>query len=287
MVTKNISEKRGSCDHKQSRDDGSRSIDTYRIFDSCRQQDCLEDLLILLTGEGQCMVDNAATVRIKSVSIPWTRIDTEEMPFHRGYYRVNIRYFFHCILECSNGIGTGQETTGITVYDRSIMLYGGNSRVSSFSSDLTPGGGIRLASNSPRIILDAAEPVALRLTTTDFDRSRSFGTSFCEAGGIPDEVAGEFSGKFTDAIPGNKVLFVTLGLFSMVRIERPTQIIVPACDSSIPTGCGDYHFDDADPCTLFRSMDFPLTEFYPEAFPENAQEPALPLESTAETSSAD
>lgn len=279
MVTKNTGEKHGPC-RGTGRDDGSRAIDTLRIYDSCRQQDCLEDLLILLTDEGQRMVDNAATVRIKSVHVPWARIEPEEMPFHRGYYRVNIRYYFHCVLECSNGIGTGQETAGLTVYDRSIMLYGGTSHVSSFSTELAPGGRLHVSGCSPRIVLDAAEPVALKLTTVDFDRSRSFGNVFCESGGVPGEIAGEFQGRFTDAMPGNKVLFVTLGLFSMVRIERPTQILVPACDSCIPTGCGDYHFDDADPCTLFRSMDFPLSEFYPETTPGMEQEPILPLENT-------
>ncbi|MBP5289677.1 MAG: hypothetical protein J6Z79_07405 [Clostridia bacterium] len=281
MITKNIGEKHAMPCRAQGKDDGSRSIDTYRIFDSCRQQDCLEDLQILLPEDGQRMVDNAATVRVKSVRIPWAGIETEEMSFHRGYYRVNVRYFFHCVLECSNGIGTGQETAGLAVYDRSIMLYGGTSRVASFRSDLTRGG-IRSSQASPNIILDVAEPVALRLTTVDYERSRAFGTCFCDCANLPEEITNEFSGGFADAIPGNKVLFVTLGLFSMVRIERPTQIIVPACDSSIPTGCGDYQFDDTDPCTLFRSMEFPFSEFYPETSPETEREPIPPAESEPE-----
>ncbi len=282
MITKSNLDRRSACGHTQ-RDDGSRSIDTYRIFDSCRQQDCLEDLLILLPEDGQAMVDSAATVRIRDVRIPWTQIDTEETPFHKGYYRVNIRYYFHCVLECSNGIGTGQETAGLAVYDRSMMLYGGTGRISSFSTDLVPGkSGFRHASRDPHIVLDVAEPVALRLSSVDFDRSRSFGNCFCECDAVPQEIADEFSGRFAQAVPGNKVLFITLGLFSMIRIERPTQIIVPACDSSIPTGCGEYEFDDADPCTLFRSMEFPLTDFYPETNPEATREPTLPLEDVQE-----
>ena len=283
MVNKSFGEKHLACGHRPGKDDGSVSVDTFRIYDACRQQDCLEDLLVLLTEEGQRLVDNASAVRIRSARVLWARIDTEEMPFHQGYFRVNIRYYFHCVLECSNGIGTGQETAGLTVYDRSMMLYGGSSRVSSFASDLGADngrilGGIHSSINHPRIVVEAAEPVALRLTTVDFDRSRTFGASFCESGDVPEEIAAEFPGRFMNAVPGNKVLFVTLGLFSMVRIERPAQLIVPACDSSVPTGCGEYRFGDTDPCTLFRAMEFPLAEFYPETVPEPEAEPVLPLE---------
>ena len=59
-------------------------------------------------------------------------------------------------------------------------------------------------------------------------------------------------------------LFVTLGQFSIVRLERDAQLIVPVLDYSIPTkeccdavGCGE------DPCEMFSRIPFPEKQFVP------------------------
>ena len=263
-------------------DHGASCIDTYRIYDSCRNQECLEDLEVLLTDEGQRIADAAATVRVRSVRVLWAKIDTEEMPFNRGYFRVNIRYFFHCILECSTGLGTGQEITGLCVYDKSVLLYGGEGGISTFASEIpqetpcpaeTPK--LYQTTNHPRIVVEVAEPVALRLTTVTYERSLNFGCATCSAATVPDEVRACFRGHFVDPSPGNLVCFVSLGMFSIVRIERPAQLIIPACDACIPAGGGDYQLSCADPCTLFRAMEFPVSQFYPEIRPANPGQPRV------------
>ncbi len=59
-------------------------------------------------------------------------------------------------------------------------------------------------------------------------------------------------------------LFVTLGQFSIVRLERDAQLIVPVLDYSIPTkeccetpGCAE------DPCEVFSRIPFPTQQFAP------------------------
>ena len=59
-------------------------------------------------------------------------------------------------------------------------------------------------------------------------------------------------------------LFVTLGQFSIIRLERPAQLIVPVLDYAIPTkeccadpGCAE------DPCALFEKVPFPAEAFTP------------------------
>ena len=48
-------------------------------------------------------------------------------------------------------------------------------------------------------------------------------------------------------------LFVTLGQFSVIRLERPAQIIVPIVDYALPTKecCSDPGGCAEDPCALF------------------------------------
>ena len=65
--------------------------------------------------------------------------------------------------------------------------------------------------------------------------------------------------------PENRRLLVTLGQFSIVRLERDAQLIVPVLDYAIPTkeccdgpsGCAE------DPCELFSRIPFPTTQFAP------------------------
>lgn len=59
-------------------------------------------------------------------------------------------------------------------------------------------------------------------------------------------------------------LYVSLGQFSIIRLERDAQIVVPMAEYSIPTkeccdspGCGE------DPCEMFSRIPFPTDCFAP------------------------
>ena len=60
-------------------------------------------------------------------------------------------------------------------------------------------------------------------------------------------------------------LFVTLGQFSVIRLERPAQIIVPIVDYALPTKecCADPGGCAEDPCALFDKVPFPAEAFTP------------------------
>ena len=81
---------------------------------------------------------------------------------------------------------------------------------------------------------------------------------------VPDGVAALFDESLALS-PGNRRLLVTLGQFSIVRLERDAQLIVPVLDYAIPTreccdapgGCAE------DPCELFSRIPFPASQFTP------------------------
>ncbi len=59
-------------------------------------------------------------------------------------------------------------------------------------------------------------------------------------------------------------LFVTLGQFSIVRLEREAQLVVPVLDYSIPVKeCCDNPGSTEDPCELFSRIPFPVAQFNP------------------------
>jgi hypothetical protein len=63
-------------------------------------------------------------------------------------------------------------------------------------------------------------------------------------------------------------LFVTLGQFSIVRLERSDQLIVPVLDYSLPTKeCCDNPGGTEDPCEMFSRIPFPAKQFAPTDCP--------------------
>ena len=61
---------------------------------------------------------------------------------------------------------------------------------------------------------------------------------------------------------GRRRFYVTLGQFTLVRLERDTQLLIPVYDYCIPQAecsCGDQEA----PCGLFRNVAFPIGEFFP------------------------
>jgi hypothetical protein len=57
---------------------------------------------------------------------------------------------------------------------------------------------------------------------------------------------------------------VTLGQFSIIRLERDAQLVVPVLDYSIPTKeCCDSAGCAEDPCELFSKIPFPAQAFAP------------------------
>ena len=62
----------------------------------------------------------------------------------------------------------------------------------------------------------------------------------------------------------NRRLFVTLGQFSIIRLERDVQLVVPVLDYAMPTKeCCDSPGCTEDPCEMFSRIPFPARQFAP------------------------
>ena len=68
-------------------------------------------------------------------------------------------------------------------------------------------------------------------------------------------------------------LYVTLGQFSIIRLERDAQLIVPVLDYSIPTKeCCDNPGLAEDPCEMFSRIPFPKEQFAPTGCDSGCQD---------------
>ena len=66
-------------------------IDAGRVFDSCCDRDCLEDLRVYFSEAGQTVINDAVSVKIRSAEAVYTLIDVEPVNLNRGCYSCVIR----------------------------------------------------------------------------------------------------------------------------------------------------------------------------------------------------
>ncbi|WP_243577955.1 hypothetical protein [Clostridium minihomine] len=234
-------------------------IDAMRIYDSCSDKDCLEDLRVYFTPDRQQMINEAATVRIKNIEVITVYLDLEAVPFNKGFYSVDMTFFFDVALDvyCSPTSGPVQ-VNGISVFNKKVILYGSEGNVKMFSSDcglddleVQPWSCRAL----PKATVQVAEPVGLSAKVCDCP---VHSCDICCR--IPDCICRRYGSDFLmDGV--NRTVYVTIGIFTIVQIVRNVQMLIPAYDFCIPEK--ECVATSDDPCELFRRIEFPTDEFFP------------------------
>ncbi len=245
---------------------GTVCIDTKRVLDCCRDRDCFEDARVYLTDCGEEIINNASNVRIRKAKLVWAFVGLDTIPFNRGFYRVTVKYYIKVEGEGCMGIGRSQCFDGIAVLEKEVILYGGEGDVISFSSDPSAsycdiGNTDNVSDNSPIAIVETVEPIVLGQKITDCPINPC-----CECAEIPNCVCGCLDGNVCNRDNGNK-LYVSFGIFSVIRIVRPAQLLVQATDYSVPDKECTAATNDENPCALFRTMAFPVNSFKASVIP--------------------
>ena len=227
-------------------------IHTRKIFDSCRDKDCVEDLRVYPTCSSQAYIDSAFSVRPRSAELLYAHVNVEEITFNRGYYTVDATYFYKITGEA---FPSGNRITGLAIFDKRVMLFGSEASVKTFTSEPGCAG---LTPDMPIGVVESVDRIALNMKLVDGDAALP-GES--EERDIPDDINNAFDEGLVFCNPSRK-LYVTIGQFSIIRLERDTQLLIPAYDYCIPDKeCAGSSEDD--PCTLFSRIRFPMEEFFP------------------------
>ncbi len=242
-------------------------IDVNRVLDSCRDKDCYENVRVYLTDYGQDLIEKTNNVRYKDACVVGCQIGLDEVPFHCGFYQVTVRLYTKLCLEACINLGRPQEFEGIAVTEKRVVLYGSEGNVSIFQSNPNQSGFCtcpkkgKAKTNLPVAICEVAEPVVLDVRVVD---GQTPCCCCCCVDDLQEDLL-EVDGRYIDDEDAKK-LAVTLGFFSVIRIERPGQYIVNATENSVPEKeC--VVANEKDPCAIFRNMDFPVSQFAPPAYP--------------------
>lgn len=234
-------------------------IDTKRIYDSCVSKDCLENLRVTFFSKSQRLIDDAVNIKCRECQVATVSVDVEEVPFNRGYYSVDITFFFRLEFDTYQAPCTTPEVAvGYAKFTKKCILYGSDGRVKVFNSK--PSCKAKNCPSAPQYSnplckVQTVDPVILSCDVIDLcDCCVPLCSSF------PQEILSATD----DSVPSagaSKAVLVTLGLFSIVQMERDVQILIPAYDYCIPQR--ECECSTQNPCETFESIDFPVDEFFP------------------------
>ena len=233
-----------------------------KIYDSCRQQDCLthkelgparaaEHVCIDsdLLREGDIIVPpgDAASVTIDNLRIKKIIVVDKKMsPFKSGYWDVDIKFVFEYVLTFREADGDVIVCVKAnSIFNKKVTLFG------STGSELVIGTDLHKHMHSHEAsTINAVEPFV-----------------WVEAKAVA--LAAEI--RYNDCHSAEdhrrpKDVIVTIGLFSIIDLFRIVNLRVESRGFSVPREC-DGH-DSTNPCEFFDNLDFPMDIFAPPQRPE-------------------
>ena len=231
-------------------------INTKRIYDSCGDKDCIKDLQVIFTSCGQQVIDSAATIRVRSAEAVGIFFEVEPLAFNKGFFSVDMTFFFKVTVAVYAAPASAPcLVDGLASFTKKVILFGSDASVRTFSTESDT---FCANSNIPIVNVQVVDPLILSFKTCDIDEC-------CiqpQCPMVPERIASQFDGVFEKVCPARTVS-ITLGMFSIVQLERQVQIMVPIYDFCIPNKECTTSDSTQSPCDLFEKIDFPTNEFFP------------------------
>ena len=235
-------------------------IEAERIYDSCCDKECIENLCVAL--DGSCHVDGAyRIVKARSVEVTDVCLNVEPTPFNCGFYAIDITYTFSFVFDLyETPCGLPTEITGTSIYSKKAILYGGtggNSRI--FCSEgLGSSNPTDSGTSAPRACIQITDPIVLDARLVSANCNNTCGGCVCTiAETDPTEIP-----CCCQTTGGVQCINVSLGLFSIIKLTRNVAVSVPIYDFCIPKKHCDTSTGES-PCDVFSKIDFPTAEFFP------------------------
>lgn len=243
---------------KQSTFKDAVCMEAMRVFDSCSSQDCLEDLLVSVDAQTQTLLNNASHVKIPCAEVIDAVFTVDPVPFNKGFYSVDITYTFRLELEITScDDPTVTDAIGSCKFSKKVILFGSEGNTKAFRSDETNApviNGCDCCSTMPIASVSVVDPIVLntKLLCNPCPPTVICNVDCNDSQGCQDEPVID---------PANRIVRTTLGLFSVIKLERPVPVLVPVYDYCIPLKECSSNTDS--PCEVFDKIAFPTDEFFP------------------------
>lgn len=210
----------------------------------------------MFTDVGQPVIDAATTIKTRSVEVIGIFFEVEAVDFHKGFFSVDMTFFFKVTIAAYTAPGTRPTLVeGLAVFSKKAILFGSEASVKTFTTETALSAG---TVNSPIVSVQVVDPMVLACRVCDCPHNKVPQTFV-----PPEEIASQFEGCFEGVVP-TRELRLTIGMFSIIMLERQVQILVPIYDFCVPkkesvpgTSATE------DPCDVFDTIAFPADEFFP------------------------
>lgn len=212
-------------------------IHTKKIYSSCRDKDCIEDLRFYPTATAQSVLSTAQGLRGGSAELIYTFVDVEPVNFNRGYYTVDMHFFYRITLQALNGSTRYTEIEGLATFDKRVVLFGSESGAKIYSSIPEANAidaPLNLTANLPTAVVEVVDPMLLCAHFADNCNCRC-GCDRGTLGGVPAGILAAFDEPIIFDESAIRRVCISLGQFSTVRLERDTQLLIPVYDYCIPS----------------------------------------------------
>ena len=239
-------------------------VHTDKISDSCLAKDCIEDLQVYLTVPSQQALDCAVSAKARYVELLHVGVHVETVPYSTGYYTVDLTFYYRVIADASAAGGRPTTVTGLAIFSKRLVMFGGETSARSFSSR----SGVSClckqaiqAGNVPEAIVEVVDPMILGSRVQEVCNCNCCPPS---PPVIPEAILGCFEEQLV--LDGeSKRLLVTIGQFSIARVERSTQLLIPTFDYCIASKtCKNVGSSNTEsPCEVFGQIEFPMDAFFP------------------------
>lgn len=258
-------------------------IQVEKIYDSCKEKDCVEDARVYFRNPERInwLVCHAINVKARRAEVIKVYSDVEEVPFKRGFYTVDIKFFIKVTLDffvprCNGGIRV-ITVPGIVLFDKKVILFGSEGNVKIFKSHFVDQGIDQQGThalqqdNLPISKVEVAEPITLNAKIIEvLENNCDDGCERTIPGSVADMLEdvdfddSDLAGSSDDdrhLVIVRRVV-ATIGLFSIIKLARYVQLLIPAFDFCVPNKKCVASTDD-DACGLFDTIEFPIDEFFP------------------------
>lgn len=260
-------------------------IQVEKIYDSCREKDCIEDAKVLFKDTSciRHIINNAINVKCRKAEVIDVYTDTEAVPFKKGFYTVDVKFFIRVTLDFFLPNGNGPAGTdiytkkGLVIFDKKVILFGSEGGVKIFKSHFVEDGRDKpiksrlQQDNLPISKVEVADPICLSARIEDL-LDKCFEDCCCVDGmsrDIVDQLEDDDDDIALDEQRGDagqvrtrRRVVATIGLFSIIKLVRFVQLLIPAFDFCVPNKkC--IAATEENPCELFDTIEFPVDEFFP------------------------
>jgi hypothetical protein len=246
-----------------------------RVFDSCSDKDCFNDLIVTL--DSGVVPPQYTMVKAKNVWVDCVNVNVEPLNFNKGFYSIDTTYTFRVELCCYERPNSQPvKLFGTTYSTKNCILYGSDVSTSTFDNNTVCSNSV---DPSPCPCTNCSEDIVLPTATVQVAKpivlDARIDSAYCHNGcGCDcgcDGDCGCGNGVSTMAglpNPNAKNVYLTLGMFSVLELSRPVTVLVPTYEYTIPRKeCQNLN---ESPCKAFEKINFPNDEFAPQTMPQSA-----------------